>query len=30
MRVPVLRRENDGAELDWPFEPAALRAFLAP
>jgi hypothetical protein len=28
-RVPVLRREDDGCELDWPFESAALRAFLA-
>jgi hypothetical protein len=28
-RVPVLRREHDGRELDWPFESAALRAFLA-
>ena len=29
LRVPVLRRDNDGAELDWPFEPGSLRAFLA-
>lgn len=28
-RVPVLRREPDGAELGWPFEAGALRAFLA-
>ena len=28
-RVPVLRREHDGAELDWPFEDGALRAFLS-
>jgi hypothetical protein len=28
-RVPVLRREADGAELDWPFAPEALRAFLS-
>jgi hypothetical protein len=28
-RVPVLRRESDGVELDWPFADAALRAFLA-
>ena len=28
-RVPVLRREDDGAELDWPFAPDALRAFLS-
>ena len=27
MRVPVLRRE-DGRELDWPFDAAAVRAFL--
>jgi hypothetical protein len=27
-RVPVLRDEDDGRELDWPFEPAALGAFL--
>jgi hypothetical protein len=27
-RVPVLRRDDDGAELDWPFESAALRAFI--
>lgn len=28
-RVPVLRREADGAELDWPFAVEAVRAFLA-
>ena len=28
-RVPVLRRSEDGAELDWPFTVASLRAFLA-
>ena len=28
-RVPVLRREADGVELDWPFAPEALRAFLS-
>jgi glutaredoxin len=27
-RVPVLRDEDSGAELDWPFAPAALQAFL--
>ncbi|NII12089.1 glutaredoxin family protein [Oleiagrimonas sp. C23AA] len=27
IRVPVLRRA-DGAELDWPFDAAAVRAFL--
>ena len=29
LRIPVLRREDSGAELDWPFDAAALRAFLA-
>jgi hypothetical protein len=28
-RVPVLQRDSDGAELDWPFEAPALREFLA-
>lgn len=28
-RVPVLRHEDDGRELDWPFEVAALQAFVA-
>jgi hypothetical protein len=28
-RVPVLRREDSGAELDWPFDAARVRAFLA-
>ena len=28
-RIPVLRREDTGAELDWPFGADALRAFLA-
>ena len=28
-RVPVLRRNADGAELDWPFTTESLRAFLA-
>lgn len=27
-RVPVLR-DGDGRELDWPFDAAAVRAFLA-
>lgn len=27
-RVPVLRDARDGAELDWPFDAAALRAWL--
>jgi glutaredoxin len=26
-RVPVLRDEATGHELDWPFDPIALRAF---
>lgn len=29
-RIPVLRREDTGAELDWPFDRAKLLAFLAP
>jgi glutaredoxin len=28
-RVPVLRDENSGRELGWPFDAAALRAFLS-
>ncbi|MET4570550.1 glutaredoxin family protein [Rhodanobacter soli] len=28
-RVPVLRDGRDGRELDWPFDAAAVRAFLA-
>ena len=28
-RVPVLRRSEDGAELDWPFTVSSLRAFLS-
>ncbi len=28
IRVPVLRDEDDGRELDWPFTVEALRAFL--
>ena len=27
-RVPVLRDEDDGRELDWPFDEASLRGFL--
>ncbi len=27
-RIPVLRREDSGAELDWPFSAADVRAFL--
>ena len=29
VRVPVLRDEANGTELDWPFAEPALRAFLA-
>ncbi len=28
-RIPVLRRDDTGAELDWPFDAAAIRALLA-
>lgn len=28
LRIPVLRREDTGAELDWPFDATAVRAFL--
>lgn len=28
VRIPVLRRPDSGAELDWPFDAAALAAFL--
>jgi len=28
-RVPVLRDEDSGAELNWPFDAIALRAFLS-
>lgn len=28
-RIPVLRREDNGAELDWPFASEAVNAFLA-
>ena len=27
-RVPVLRREDTGSELGWPFDAAQVRAFL--
>jgi len=27
--VPVLRNEEDGTELGWPFDADAVRAFLA-
>ena len=29
LRVPVLRDEDSGRELGWPFDIAALRAFIA-
>ncbi len=29
LRVPVLRREDSGAELDWPFDAEAVRRFIA-
>lgn len=28
LRVPVLRREDDGLELDWPFDVVRLRGVL--
>ncbi|MGY0505919.1 glutaredoxin family protein [Luteimonas sp. e5] len=28
-RVPVLRDDSAGRELDWPFDAAAVRGFLA-
>ena len=28
-RIPVLRREDTGTELDWPFAPDTLRHFLS-
>ena len=28
-RIPVLQRDSDGAELDWPFDAAGVAAFLA-
>ena len=29
MRVPVVRRTDNGAELGWPFDVAALEQFIA-
>ena len=29
LRVPVLRDESDGRELGWPFDAAAVAAFVA-
>ena len=28
LRVPVLRREDDGGELDWPFDAARVRDWM--
>ncbi|PZO06948.1 MAG: NrdH-redoxin [Lysobacteraceae bacterium] len=28
-RIPVLRREDTGVELDWPFDAQAVRGFIA-
>jgi hypothetical protein len=28
IRVPVLREDASGAELDWPFDAAAVRAWM--
>jgi hypothetical protein len=28
VRIPVLRRDGDGAELDWPFDAARVAAWL--
>ena len=30
VRVPVLRDDSRGIELDWPFDAEKLRGFLAP
>lgn len=30
MRVPVLRDEASGAELDWPFDAARVQSWLQP
>lgn len=30
VRIPVLRRSDTGAELDWPFDARALQVFLGP
>lgn len=29
LRIPVLRREDTGAELDWPFDLVTAMVFLA-
>lgn len=28
LRIPVLRRENDGVELDWPFDAGAVAGLV--
>jgi len=28
VRIPVVKRENTGEELDWPFDETAVRRFL--
>ena len=28
LRVPVLRRDDDGRELEWPFDAESVRKFL--
>jgi hypothetical protein len=30
IRVPVLRNENSGEEIDWPFDAAAVQRLAAP
>jgi len=30
LRIPLLRREDTGAELGWPFDESRLREFVAP
>ena len=30
MRIPVVRRADSGAELDWPFDGAALNVLAGP
>ena len=29
MRIPVLKRMDNGAELDWPFDVASVSSFIA-
>ncbi len=28
-RIPVLRRDDNGAELGWPFDAAAVKSFIS-